>query len=738
LNAAASDIRTTRMPPTTLPWLSAKDTPEFGDSVLHRETACTPRELFCKLFLDLEDHPHFLEPAFIFAAAALERAEAPAITDEAPRPFMDGLVAWADARPSVYIPAEHGSSWPARVAREFAPMGLADGAWLRGSVQANTIETEVGMRLLRQFMLRFGDPGSREAYSQRYVALLRSLGTPPDSITRWDWDDSPACTPLSYEHGLLGLSLGLFPASFHLETLGFNLWMACVGPCPLLVRLEPELRLRDACLRYLDLQDRDALTSLARDAVVHALLDPAPGARERISRGFAAAERSYQRWQDAMCGRNVPVTARQFVLETIARKARFSAEHHGQVRLGPHDLQQLMQAGPEGHEQLLDALALSPLIRPGQPDKSPLLSHSLSIDGPMFDAFTAAEVQDLREWVASLPEPAERLPRPEAVPLAGQYAPPQDPASFEEFAFARYGELSNTERYCCVANSDLHPGMYVFGRFFVEEVLDKIRLAFESDPRLNSMVPPPYSERALAEMVAAQHDANVRSRSEKPENSDTPDGADNDLTHYIGAIFDGCWLQGFADVQRAGLEEYGWLFRIYASEQGDGRMVWNHCRIFRHCFAALGPNIFLPKTEPELYSLFDVSAGSLAKFAVALNTRRFLPEILGTNLGIEASGVGGWHFESWKVAEGEGKTWKALAHRLHNSIDNYADGHTKWSLAAVQAFMRRVRDTSSTDLEAQWQRVWRLWRLQEILEQGSDAEQAALAEHIDVTSLAPA
>ncbi|MEY4544336.1 MAG: hypothetical protein RL685_531 [Pseudomonadota bacterium] len=733
--------------------------PEFGAEVQRAARACTPRELFCRLFVELEENVHFLLPAFELAVGQLERTALPplvTLTSEAPpEVFADALVAWANsALPAP--PLEFAWSWPARVAREFAPVGLADGVWLRGSTQANTVESETGMRQLRQFMLRFGDPGTGEAYAQRYAALLKSLGMPPESITRWEWQESLPCTELSYEHALVGLTLGLFPGSLGLETVGFNLWMASVGPCPLLTALAPQLQLRNACLRYLELYDSETLAALARQAVVHACAEQ-PGAhvRQRIARGFAAAQRSYLRWHDAMCGRNVPLTPREFVLESVRRKARFSAEHHGDVRLGQHNIQELMLAGGDEHELLLDALAASPLVQPGAPDKSRLLTHSLSIDGPMFDAFTAGEINDLREWIAALPASAgsstnAAAQRPAVLELEGKYTAPQEPESLAEFAFARYGALSNSELYCCFANADLHPAIYVFGRVFVEGVMQKLSKAFADDERLNSKTPPPYSEKAIAEMVAEQHVLNVRSRlEEKPESDasgapdagNNPDAASNPnavLKSYIGAIFDGCWLQGFADVQRAGLEEYGWLFRIYASEHGDGRMDWNHCRIFRHAFAALGPDIFLPKTDLRLYQLFDVAVGSLAKLAVSLNTRRFLPEILGTNLGIEAAGVGGTHFQTWKEAEGEGATWKALAHRLHNSIDNYADGHTKWSLAAVQAFMRRVKDAAPADVDAQWHRLWRMWRLLELMEHGSETERKALSEHIDVTTLGPA
>ncbi len=724
--------------------LNASPWPEFGGSVQRAQRPCTPRELFCRLFVDLEENVHYLLPAFELVTGQLERAPLPALpaTDSA-EAFADALVGWARSSLPALPQVEFAWSWPARVAREFGPVGLADGAWLRGSVQANAVESEVGMRMLRQLMLRFGDPGTGEAYAQRYAALLQSLGSPPESITRWEWQESAPCTELSYEHALLGLGLGLFPTSLSLETVGFNLWMTMVGPCPLLSALAPELQVRSACLRYFELHDGEALGALARQALAHALDErPEAGARRRIARGFAAAQRSYVRWHDAMCGRNVPLTPREFVLEAIRRKARFSAEHHASVRLGQHSVEELMLAGADQHELLLDVLAASPLVQPGAPDRSRLLTHSLSIDGPMFDAFTAAEINDLREWIAGLPRrgdspAAERAPRPDALELEGRYRAPQDPESLAEFALARYGSLSNSELYCCFANADLHPAMYVFGRIFMEEVMQKLSRAFESDERLNSRTPPRYSERGIAELVAEQHARNVRARVEKlaPE---TAAAGETDLKRCIGAIFDGCWLQGFADVQRAGREEYGWLFRIYASEHGDGRMTWNHCRIFRHAFAELGPDIFLPKTDLRLYQLFDVAAGSLAKLAVSLNTRRFLPEILGTNLGIEASGVGGAHFEAWKAAEGEGATWKALAHRLHNSIDNYADGHTKWSLAAAQAFMRRVKDTAPADVDAQWHRLWRMWRLLDLMEHGSETERQALSEHIDVTTLGPA
>ena len=111
---------------------------------------------------------------------------------------------------------------------------------------------------------------------------------------------------------------------------------------------------------------------------------------------------------------------------------------------------------------------------------------------------------------------------------------------------------------------------------------------------------------------------------------------------------------------------------------------------------------------------------------MGLNTRRFLPEMLGLNLAIEATGVGGIYLTWSHNAERRGNQWQALYFRLHNSIDNYASGHTKWSLAAVQAFLARTRDAAPAAVDAHWRRTWRIWRFFEIREHGTDLQKQIL------------
>ena len=373
----------------------------------------------------------------------------------------------------------------------------------------------------------------------------------------------------------------------------------------------------------------------------------------------------------------------------------------------------------------------------------------------MFDVFTPAEQGSLREWIASLPE-SRRASPPDPVPLEGTYTPPHDPTSLRNHAIEQYAGLPPEELFYRLLNADLYPPVRIFGRMVASQALEALASALE-DPRLDSAVPPPYSERVVAEMVVDNHARNVRLRAEGQRScagpakqaSDAPvagaqnarDGvaslihasatAEGAHTWRPGAPLDGCWLGGFADVHRIALEEYGWLFRIYTGERGDGHLEWNHNYILRrmHIENGMPPeHALLSLRDRRLYDVVEVTVAEIIMIAMALNTRYFLPEMLGMNLFIEAKGVGGYYLTTEQAAEQAGKKWTALSMRLHNSIDNYASGHTQWSVAAIQAFMARVQDAGPQVRADQWHRIWRLWRFNELRDYGTTEQQRVLEE----------
>lgn len=700
-----------------------------GEEVRRLEAPVTPQSLF-RALLSPDDHVGYFEPAYRFARGALERASAHVqelgVSADS-REFVKELIAWARPEPGAAYPGQYVSTWPLRVARELAPIGLTDGAWLHGTARASVVESKAGMLLLKQLMIRFGDPGTRESYAERYAQLLRSIGVVPASIARWERDAAAVCCDISYEHALLGLAISIFPSVLFPETVGFNLWMCTIGPWRLLRELKA--RLGAASVRYLDAYAADELRSLAMEAAVELLSwSSARALRERLARGFIAAHRSYLRWERAMRNGAIPMTPYEAVLDTIKRKALFAADHHTAVYLEDHSLAELLRGGAQSHRLILQHLASSPLVCPGRPDESLLLTRSLAVTGPMFEVFTATEIQELREWIGSL-DPAPPPPRQiEWVDLEGEYHPPQDPTSLVEYGQVQFAALKPHELLFRLVNADRYPAVRLYAKRYAESVLAQIDATLAADPSFRADPPPEYSAQSVAELVTRHHEKNIAWRAQPAETLEAHWQQINQAEPMLLPL-DGCWLQGFIDVYRSGLEEYGWLFRIYASEQGDGNIDWNHNRIYRLCFAPDDPRAQAQTTQEELYAAYreHFLGGVLLKMALSLHTERFLPELLGLNLANEASGVGGTYLYFAHRFAAAAREYRALDHSLHNCIDNYASGHTKWSLSAVQAFMERVKSVAPWAAQDQWQRIWRFLRLGQISDHGSPEEKRAFA-----------
>jgi hypothetical protein len=658
--------------------------PDFGTDIPHLPEPATPWELYSRLG-QVEDNVHYIEPAFRFISGMLDEVSE--------RPPVASLLGWA--RCDAVGVDGCGSSWVPRLVREFAPCGLIDGVWLEGLTRIHLVENAIGAPLLQSLMLRFGAPSTTDGYSSRYATLLRSLGTPPDSITRWHVREARPCADISYELALLGATIALFPQTFRAETLGVNLWMAAVGPCPL---LSERCDLRQG--------EREELAALAQEAIRH------ESDADGVSRGFVAMHRAYQRWERAMV--EGPRTAADFVIEMLHRKARFAAGHHDRVRIEGRRLEDWL-GDPASYPALLQSLVKAGLIRPGRPDDSPLLTRLAAFGGPMFEVFTSAEQRDLREWIAAgAPEPRSCAP----VALTGVYTAAPKPEALRTQAIQAGSQLTPAELCYRLANAELYPLIRLYGRALAEAALAGLEVALDHNA-------PPYSEAAVFELVERHHAFNVDRRRKREMQRSPALPAWQSETPSMAGVFDGSWLQGFIDVRRCHVEEYGWLFRIYASEMGDGILAWNHNRISRRYLEARLPDASLPPTERSTYDMLPIPFQAILNLAMALNTTRFMPELLGLNLANEATGVGGSFITK---ARERGNDWWSLNFRLHNSIDNYATGHTAWSVAAVQAYLARLQSVAPRAVYAAWRRAHLMWRIMEIHEHGTKAEQQALSQ----------
>ncbi|NUR40593.1 MAG: iron-containing redox enzyme family protein, partial [Streptomyces sp.] len=172
-------------------------------------------------------------------------------------------------------------------------------------------------------------------------------------------------------------------------------------------------------------------------------------------------------------------------------------------------------------------------------------------------------------------------------------------------------------------------------------------------------------------------------------------------------MIDGGWLQGFTDYRLAASRAGHFLFRTYWDELGNGEPELNHPRIYRALLRQMG--IDLPPTaSPEFIAWPQLRDEAFAMPVFWLSVSRFpeefMPEILGLNLAMELSGVGGSYRDARVALRHHGFSTQFVD--LHNTIDNVATGHSAWAADAIDSHLNELPARPGPGGEAEvWERV---------------------------------
>ncbi len=146
-------------------------------------------------------------------------------------------------------------------------------------------------------------------------------------------------------------------------------------------------------------------------------------------------------------------------------------------------------------------------------------------------------------------------------------------------------------------------------------------------------------------------------------------------------LVDGAWLYGtlpfWNDLRMQG------LVRTYLEELGNGLDDQNHIMIYQRLLAENGCDM-LPRFDDACYL-----RGAL-QLALAAHTERFLPEVIGYNLGYEQLPL---HLliTAFELAELDIDPYYFT---LHVTIDNAGTGHARRAVQAVTACMPASRDAA--------------------------------------------
>lgn len=565
-----------------------------------------------------------------------------------------------------------------------APVALLEGAWLQSlALAANALRPEAACLHAAYLALLGKDEAASPAFAYRGRLARAAIRLPP--AKSWRFAHDPRLGAAALRFAMPQLALGFHAAEFLPETLGFT-------------------------LAYLDSPSPWRLAALpCRQTVLAAMAEHAQagwqafqaggGDAARLARGRALYQAAEADYLAALChyadsGAN-PAKA---VADMFQRKRRFARGYHGGVTLGGRGLEDWLAAPAFDAPGFLQAFAASPYA-------GPAFERLNAFGGPMFGVFSREELDLIAAWLKAGTEATPVAGETDAAPAELRETPVFGPQPGPAAMRAKPGW-----RQRCQASQRRGLFHALLRPCPDAETLAAARRQLETTLARPARPPFDYSPPAFAAHLAQIHDQETaKHQAFKPPPRLGREDYVFVLRQFAPAVLvDGCWLQHLGEAASQDSRLHRLPHRIHAEELGEGRLEWNHPKLYRDLLEETG--IGLPALETWefahdpgfLDSAFDLPCHLLA---ISHFPQAYLPELLGLNLAIELSGLGAGYL---RLAE-ELNHWgiNPLIVRLHLSIDNLACGHAAMAAEAIQLYLDEMRELGGNQAVATaWRRIW--------------------------------
>ncbi|MFZ5677487.1 MAG: iron-containing redox enzyme family protein [Pseudomonadota bacterium] len=709
------------------------------------ETAIPQRELFYFL-VNIDEHPEVIPMAHDLVRRECQDGQGEGLArhiigssvEERVASLADALATMAGSPDRNWQAADADVSRRRlkHVLTQYLPLALVDGCWLQTGCRVSTAHTHAGATItgLYQHQVRgfVADTGRHFAGDYRLIAAR--LGLPGDDVSSDSFAKHQEFAEGSFTLPVFLLAIGQFTRTRFAEIVGVNLAWQWLG----LSAFGPNL-IAQGC-RHFDLPaiGDDLLADgyaekgreLAKAAAVSVLEDLPESEREagfdKLLQGAAALLRLWRSWEEAttVAAPAGPPNPQQEMVDLMWRKAAAARGYHGNRPLGARKIDEYFDIEKFNGPALLDALASSPWIRPGDPDKSPFLNRLIGFGGPMLAVFSPAEQQVIRNWILSLP-PREKRNSPEgdrATALAVT-DPGLTPtvrteakvkgrmfaaADFRRRSEAMFGKCSIRDLYHHLVNVEFFPEILPVAERFARDRLERSRAMIWKGER-----PIPsrhYSPRALDDWLAKKHREQVDSYRPPAARPDVPKDAFIETTVQLAPLIliDGAWLQGMASPPLIHTSVARMMFHVFVEEIGEGKAKEHHANIYRDLLTAMG--VSAPPVDSRAFADWERlqdSSFEIATLWLAISCfpRHFMPEILGLNLAVELAGVGGPYMEARDTLRRF--RYPTLFVDTHNAADNVTAGHAAWATSAIKHYMDQLTERQGPHhLDETWHRIW--------------------------------
>ncbi|MFD3522197.1 iron-containing redox enzyme family protein [Streptomyces sp. NPDC058653] len=625
------------------------------------------------------------------------------------------VTAWADGERPRYAALLGGDDGTdavlsARASLACAPLATQDGAWLQWLISPGSADDPSALALLALFASDVGVGRPRASRGSGYVSLLREAGLAEYAVPASRLALDRRIADRDFYLPALLLAMSRMPGDFLPEILGADLCLRAVGTLPPLAAVTPSGEGGPATEPPAPGGKGGRETSDAdhRWNTVRSCLDSYELDSRRVADGFTWAWSALRRWsrdlyEDLGLARDPAHT----MAELLRARAREGAVYHHRYVLAGRSLSSWLTECRHDPSAFLKVLAASDLVRPGHSERSRLVNALVLQRGPMFRVFSPDDLAVIRRWIDSLPAGgAPAAGAPGAAPAPSCPVPSTLLPGGRRRAAGGTVPTDLRSAYHLLQRRPQTPALRRYTDEYVAGWLGRARHGIDRDPRA---MPEVWPADGLRPWLLDQHD---RHHGEFESNLDAPPPSREELidsTVQLAplTLIDGAWLQGFTDYELASSEHGYFLFETYWDELGNGVPGLNHPLIYRQVLDGMG--VELPPTASEEFARwpgFDERSFALPVYwlCVGRYPQTYLPEVLGLNLAMELSGVGGGYRRAHTALRTYGFSTRFVD--IHNTIDNVATGHSAWAADAVDAYMSSVLKTHGTDAQsAAWGRV---------------------------------
>lgn len=608
--------------------------------------------------------------------------------------------------PSEYINILKNKAYYQFFYTQFSPLFKTIGSWLTGISSINYAWKEEGGILLKIHADMVGNGNISHSLSHQFELGANTVGLSFPDVFNNSFTHNLNIQEYAFNLPVFLLSIAQFPEKLYPESLGVNLAMAqYIDNLSLINQYDKNI------FGHLKQQNFTKNSILAINQYIKN-----NDALDKINNGYNTTLNIIRRFEDYIfsdLADHKKFSNNTAMLSLIQKLGKYGHGYHKRGKLSDKPIDDWLVSGNFSPEHLLNALASSRYISPGQPDKSTFVKLIKHPKGAMFGVFSEQDIKIVETWIKDLDNYditqtnffiSDCKNKSNSIPI--KYLDEEIIVQANLKALNKYSNFTLQELYPLFLHAGCYPDVLPTAKHFAQNWLT----AHEQALKKEGLPFYPYSHEQLNKWLDVQHLHQVNSYI--PLEGIPKESREDIINDAISlaplTLIDGAWLRNTSIPARVSTYIGRLQYRTLLDELGGGDISFHHGNIYKQLLESM--EIDIGKFTDKKFAtsiLFDEDDLKVPLFwlAISLFPNSFLPETLGLNLAMELSGVGGEYRRSGDILRYYG--FSSLFTSLHNTIDNVVTGHSAWAIDAIQHHLDNILQNGGEQAREQhWERIW--------------------------------